>query len=70
MVELGARRATTEELTLVHPAGYLAAVEAFCRQGGGAIDPDTTVSPGSWDTALLYSCAHCDDITWKGNAQP
>ena len=37
----------------VHPRRYLELVEEFCRSGGGALDPDTIVGPGSWDTALL-----------------
>jgi len=53
IVELAPRRAVDEELTRVHPQDYLDAVQAFCRGGGGAIDPDTVVGPGSWDTALL-----------------
>jgi len=53
IVDLAPRRAVIEELTRVHSQGYLDAVEAFCRDGGGTIDPDTTVGPGSWDTALL-----------------
>jgi acetoin utilization deacetylase AcuC-like enzyme len=53
VVDLAPRRAGADELTRVHPQEYLDAVEAFCRAGGGAIDPDTVVGPGSWDTALL-----------------
>ncbi|HEY7948704.1 MAG TPA: histone deacetylase [Acidimicrobiales bacterium] len=53
VVDLAPRRALPDELTRVHPQDYLDSVEAFCRSGGGAIDPDTTVGPGSWDTALL-----------------
>lgn len=47
------RPATIEELTRAHKLSYLEAVHAFCESGGGALDPDTVVSPGSWDTALL-----------------
>ncbi len=53
VVELAPRRALAEELTRVHPERYLDLVEDFCRAGGGALDPDTIVGPGSWDTALL-----------------
>ena len=53
VVALAPRRASTEELVRVHPERYLELVEEFCRGGGGALDPDTMVSPGSWDTALL-----------------
>jgi acetoin utilization deacetylase AcuC-like enzyme len=53
LVELAPRRARPEELTRVHPQAYLDSVEAFCRAGGGSLDPDTVVGPGSWDTALV-----------------
>jgi acetoin utilization deacetylase AcuC-like enzyme len=53
VVELAPRRATTDELVRVHPERYLDLVEEFCRRGGGALDPDTIVGPGSWDTALV-----------------
>jgi acetoin utilization deacetylase AcuC-like enzyme len=51
------RRATQEELSLVHPVSYLEALRAFCEAGGGALDPDTVATPGSWDTALLAAGA-------------
>jgi len=53
VVALAPRRASAEELVRVHSARYLELVEEFCRGGGGALDPDTIVSRGSWDTALL-----------------
>jgi acetoin utilization deacetylase AcuC-like enzyme len=42
-------RSLLEEL---HFREYVAAVEAFCKRGGGAIDADTIVSAGSWEAAL------------------
>ncbi len=57
VVDLEPRRATEHELSLVHPVSYLEALRAFCEAGGGAIDPDTMASPGSWDTALLAAGA-------------
>jgi acetoin utilization deacetylase AcuC-like enzyme len=57
VIDLAPRRATEEELTLVHPVSYLESLRAFCEAGGGAIDPDTIASPGSWDTALLAAGA-------------
>jgi len=53
VVPLAPRRASEGELTRVHPPEYLAELRAFCERGGGALDPDTVVSTGSWDTALL-----------------
>ena len=43
--------ASTDDLALVHDPVYVAAVEAFCEAGGGQLDPDTSVTPGSWATA-------------------
>jgi acetoin utilization deacetylase AcuC-like enzyme len=47
------RRVTREELLRVHSADYLDRVGGFIRNGGGALDPDTRVSAGSWDAALV-----------------
>jgi acetoin utilization deacetylase AcuC-like enzyme len=38
-------------LEAVHPARLINGVEELCVSGGGAIDADTVVSPGSWDAA-------------------
>jgi acetoin utilization deacetylase AcuC-like enzyme len=39
-------------LERIHPPSYVRSIEEFCRAGGGAIDVDTVVSPGSWRAAL------------------
>jgi acetoin utilization deacetylase AcuC-like enzyme len=39
-------------LERVHSASYIEAIERFCGQGGGALDPDTVASAHSWDAAL------------------
>jgi len=52
-VQAAPRRATEDELALVHPRPYLEALRVFCEAGGGSLDPDTISVPGSWDTALL-----------------
>jgi len=57
VVHLAPRRATEDELMLVHPAPYLEALRAFCEAGGGYLDPDTVAGEGSWDTALLAAGA-------------
>jgi acetoin utilization deacetylase AcuC-like enzyme len=57
VITLEPRRATEAELTLVHPVSYLRSLHDFCEAVGGAIDPDTIASPGSWDTALLAAGA-------------
>jgi len=41
-----------EALERVHPAGYLDALERLVARGGGRLDADTSVAPGSWEAAL------------------
>ena len=53
VVPLEPRRATEAELVRVHQPAYLGWLREFCAGGGGELDHDTFVSPGSWDTALL-----------------
>jgi acetoin utilization deacetylase AcuC-like enzyme len=56
------RAATREELERVHPARYLDAIERFCRNGGGAIDADTTAGPTSWEAAVLAAGAGLEAV--------
>ncbi len=44
-----ARRSSIEA---VHPARHVERIEALCARGGGMIDMDTVVSPGSFEAAL------------------
>jgi acetoin utilization deacetylase AcuC-like enzyme len=46
------RPATIEELALVHHEEYIAYIQAVAKKGGGWLDPDTVVSPGSYKAAL------------------
>lgn len=39
-------------LERVHSRDYIAAIEAFCKAGGGKLDPDTGAVPDSWGAAL------------------
>jgi acetoin utilization deacetylase AcuC-like enzyme len=57
VVTLAPREATDDELARVHDRSTLEAVEELCRRGGGAIDVDTTVGPGSWHAARLAAGA-------------
>jgi acetoin utilization deacetylase AcuC-like enzyme len=41
-----------EILTAVHPEAYVASIERACASGGGYLDLDTVVSPGSFEAAL------------------
>ena len=47
-----APRATREQLERVHPAAHVDGIEALSAAGGGAIDMDTTVAPGTFEAAL------------------
>jgi acetoin utilization deacetylase AcuC-like enzyme len=39
-------------LELVHPRAHIDLIEHACHEGPTALDPDTVVSPGSWEAAL------------------
>jgi acetoin utilization deacetylase AcuC-like enzyme len=41
-----------DSLTAVHPAPYVASIERASAFGGAQLDPDTVVSPGSYEAAL------------------
>ena len=62
LVRVEPRPASRDELELLHPPEYLDALEQFCRQGGGHIDPDTAAVPESWDAALLAAGAGPDAV--------
>jgi acetoin utilization deacetylase AcuC-like enzyme len=57
IVRLPPRLASRDELARVHATGYLEALADLCAAGGGSLDPDTPVSPGSWETALMTAGA-------------
>ena len=44
--------ATREQIERVHPPHHVDRIESLCRRGGGMIDMDTLVSPGSFEAAL------------------
>ena len=44
--------AAREVLQAVHPDAYIHSIERVSLSGGGALDPDTIVSRGSWAAAL------------------
>ncbi len=46
-----ARDATPEELALVHDARYVDSVRRVAERGGGWVDPDTLITPRSYDVA-------------------
>lgn len=51
------------DLERVHPGLYLDAVERFCLDGGGHLDGDTAVSPGSWTAAVLAAGAGLTSVS-------
>jgi len=46
------RVATSEELTRVHHKDYVPRIQAVAERGGGWLDPDTVMSPDSYEAAL------------------
>jgi acetoin utilization deacetylase AcuC-like enzyme len=46
-------------LRAVHPAAYIDEVRLMSERGGGAFDPDTVASPGSYDAALHGAGGAC-----------
>jgi acetoin utilization deacetylase AcuC-like enzyme len=51
VVSVAFHEASMEELARAHDTAYLAALEAFCAEGGGDIDADTYARPDSWTAA-------------------
>jgi acetoin utilization deacetylase AcuC-like enzyme len=51
-----------DAMEAVHPHQYVAAVQQLASRGGGYIDPDTIVSPRSYDVALLAASAWLDGV--------
>jgi acetoin utilization deacetylase AcuC-like enzyme len=58
------RHATFDELALVHDRRYLDALRTMCEAGGGAPDPDTVVSTGSWDATCAATGGVLDAVDW------
>jgi len=69
VVAVRARPAPREEVVRVHSERYVWSLERLAAGGGGELDPDTPVSPGSWDTALLAAgagLAVIDELVTRG----
>jgi acetoin utilization deacetylase AcuC-like enzyme len=54
--------AARERLQLVHESAHIDRVAAVASRGGGRLDPDTVVSPASFDVAQLAAGAACDAV--------
>ena len=72
LVHHEAPRATIEQLTRVHPREYVAALEAAAPSRGIVhLDPDTAMSPGTWDAALRAAGAAvlATDLVVRGEVE-
>jgi acetoin utilization deacetylase AcuC-like enzyme len=49
---IAARDATVDELALVHPPAYVEALRSVAERGGGWVDPDTLITPRSYEVAV------------------
>jgi acetoin utilization deacetylase AcuC-like enzyme len=54
--------ASRQRLQRVHEPGHIDRVAALAVAGGGRLDPDTVVSPASFDVAALAAGAACDAV--------
>jgi acetoin utilization deacetylase AcuC-like enzyme len=52
LISLPARPATVEELEMIHGPEYISYVKSKAEKGGGWLDPDTVISPKSYEAAL------------------
>ncbi|RIK78930.1 MAG: histone deacetylase [Planctomycetota bacterium] len=55
--------ATAGQLAAVHTEAHIARIERLAASGGGQIDPDTVVSPASFEVARLAAGAACDAVS-------
>jgi acetoin utilization deacetylase AcuC-like enzyme len=62
VVERSPRRASVDELALVHDPAYVELVEEFCSAGGGSFDADTVAVADSWEAALRAAGAGLDAV--------
>jgi acetoin utilization deacetylase AcuC-like enzyme len=58
-------------LEAVHPADYVDSIERFSWAGGGALDPDTIASEGTWEAAVRGAggAARMVDLLLGGSAR-
>lgn len=64
------RHATADELAIAHTPDYVEKVRLLAESGGGRLDPDTVVSPGSWDAGTAGAGCVLDgvDAVMRGEA--
>lgn len=56
------QRLILADLGRVHPPTYIEQIQQLAQRGGGYLDPDTPVSPRSYDVALLAVSAWLDGV--------
>ena len=56
------RRATRQELEIVHDPSYVERIEEHCLSGGGHLDEDTVAAPASFEAALRAAGAGLDAV--------
>jgi acetoin utilization deacetylase AcuC-like enzyme len=57
-----AERAVMTDIQRVHPAKYVEQIRQLAERGGGYLDPDTPVSPQTYEVALLAVSAWLDGV--------
>ncbi len=65
LVQIPPEPCPVERLERVHERSYVATLREACRQAPARLDPDTGVSAGSWEAALLSAggaLAACDAV--------
>jgi len=62
-VDLPARRATRDELLRIHSARHVDMILATAGKGPRSLDPDTAVSEGSCEAALLAAGGVCEAVS-------
>jgi acetoin utilization deacetylase AcuC-like enzyme len=63
------RRATRQELRIVHDPSYIEQIEGHCLKGGGHLDQDTVAVPASFDAALRAAGAGLDAVERLRNGE-
>jgi len=63
LVTFAPRAASAEEIERVHTQRYIHELEKFCREGGGRLDPDTAVTPASYQAANHGAGAGIDAVS-------
>ncbi len=65
------REATDQELAWVHQPAYIEALKRACAEGGGWVDPDTYIRPGSCTAAwqAAGSCLAAADAVLSGRVR-